>query len=115
MGMHIKWQRFEDGLIKVDSHVNVDFPIFDCRNKHCYATDALTTDPSYLLGICLRGNDAEGKPWERYLDCPGEKAAKRVNTISDWLTDTGMAQIDHRIPRRYYREKEGKGLVVAYA
>lgn len=67
-----------DGLVKVDSHVNIDFPIFDCRNEDCYAEDALLTDPGYLLGIHLRGVNDAGEDWHHFCHISGEKGAKRA-------------------------------------
>ena len=114
IGINIKTQLLKDGLINVNDQINVDFPIFDLQNADCYATDALHTDPGRLLGICLRGRDDSGEEWSHYLQAGGEKAAMRANTIFDWLTDTGIAQADHKIPRRYYREAKDGRWVVEY-
>ncbi len=96
-----------DGLVKYDSHVNIDFPIFDCRNENCFAEGALPTDPGYLLGIRLRGVNDAGDDWHHFCHSSSEKGAKKANTIVDWLTNTGVAVLDHHIPRRYYKIKKG--------
>ena len=89
------------GKISPNGKVKVDFPIFECRNSNCYAVDALDSDPGCCLGICISGNH-DGEDWSVWLQTPGEKAAKRANTLFDWLSDTGMAKSEHRIARRCY-------------
>ena len=86
MAMYISSQLVKDGLVKVGDEVNVEFPISDCRNQSCYAENALFADSGYLLGIHVRGVDGAGKEWHRHLSSAGEKAVKKANTISDWLT-----------------------------
>ena len=60
MPIGINSQVVKDGLVKIDSQVNVDFHIFDQWNKDCYASGALLTDSGYCLGIRLRGIDNAG-------------------------------------------------------
>ncbi|CAD6594556.1 MAG: hypothetical protein ASARMPREDX12_009544 [Alectoria sarmentosa] len=86
MAIYISSQLVKDGLVKIGDEVNVEFPISDCRNQSCYAEDALFTDSGYRLGIHVRGVDVAGKEWHRHLGSAGEKAVKKANTISDWLT-----------------------------
>ena len=87
-----------DGLVKVD------FPTFEHRNAKCYAVDALNHDPSRFLGICLRGED-----WTYWYQGKGDLTAKRANALFDWLTDTGIARSEHKIPRRCYYLKSANG------
>ena len=98
-----------EGLFKVDDQVNVDFPIFEARNEDCWARDALRTDPGYLVAVRLRGTDRNGKNWVRYLKAAVDDNAKKANNIYDWMTDTGISQTDHKIPRRFYMHREGDG------
>lgn len=67
----------------------------------------MSTDPGYLVGMRMRGTDWDGKEWSRWLKASGEKAAKKANAIFDWLTNTGIAQTDHKIHRRFYY-KQGR-------
>ena len=103
-----------EGLFNVDDQVNLDFPIFEVRNGSCYARDALCTDPGYLVGVCLRGTDRDGKEWSRYLKAVGDKSAKKANNLYDWLTDTRITQTDHKIPRRFYKHRDGETDEVEY-
>ena len=103
-----------EGLLEIDEEVNVDFPIFELRNSNCYAEDALTIDPGYLVGIRMRGTDWDGKEWCRWLKASGDKAAKKANNLFDWLTNTGITQTEHKIPRRFYKHREGKKDEVEY-
>ena len=64
----------QEGKIKPDGQVRVDFPIFECRNANCYAVDALDGDPGRCLGICISGNHNE-EDWFVWLQTSGEKAA----------------------------------------
>ena len=104
----------DEGLLQMDDRVGVDFPIFEIRNNNCYAEDALSTDPGYLVGIRIRGLDCDGKEWNRWLEAPGDENAKKVNGIFDWLTDTGITQTEHRIARRFYKHREGNKDEVEY-
>ena len=104
----------DEGLLQMDDQVNVDFPIFEARNENCYAEDALRTDPGYLVGIRLRGTDRDGNEWSRWLKAPGDKNAKKANTLYDWLTDTGITQTDHKIARRFYKHRKGNQDEVEY-
>lgn len=58
--------------------------------------------------------DGDGREWSQYLNTSGENTAKQANTIVDWLTDTGMAKSDQKVPRRYLRRRKGKEIVVVY-
>lgn len=80
-----------EGLLEMDDEVNVDFPIFESRNENCYARNALSTDPGYLIGVRLRGIDRDGNGWSRWLEADGEKAAKKGNNVYEWLAGTGIA------------------------
>ena len=103
-----------EGLFETNDQVDVDFPIFEARNENCHAEDALSTDPGYLVGIRLRGRDRDGNEWSRWLKECGDKAAKKANNVLDWLTDTGITQTDHKLPRRFYKHREGKKDEVEY-
>ena len=110
----VPMQFVADGLVNVDDQVNVDFPIFEARNEDCWARNALRTDPGYLVAVRLRGTDRNGKTWVRYLKAVGDNNAKKANNIYDWLSDTGISQTDHKIPRRFYKDQDGDGDEVEY-
>ena len=107
-------QFVSDGLFDMDDQVNVDFPIFEARNENCYAEDALSIDPGYLEGMRMRGRDRDGNEWSRWLKASGNKAAKKANNVFDWLTDTGITQTDHKLPRRFYKRWKGEKDEVEY-
>ena len=69
-------------------------------HPHIYATKALPEDPAFRLGIFVqRTHRSQGK-FEAWLETPGEKAPKNVNTFVDTIEDDRMFDIVKR-PRRH--------------
>ncbi len=47
-----------------------------------------------------------------HLDAAGEKAVEKANTLFDWLTTAGMAQLDLRIHGGAMQTRNGKYKVI---
>ena len=86
--------------------LNLRLELHDTEHPNRYALDCRPEDDSMRLGICVKAKSSEGHDITIWPTAEGEKNAKRVNELVDWLEGVSADEIRSK-PRRIFEGMVG--------
>lgn len=98
------------GLTK-DEPVYVEFEIADTGSHHpnIYALDARNDDPGKRIAVRVSGATADEEAYMFYMSKTGDKTAKQMNTVFDFITGVEDTVGSINVPRRYLAKNKTLG------